>query len=142
MDMDHFKDLNDTYGHQAGDEALKAAAQTIVNQIRKSDIACRYGGEEFMVIMPETSRPDAIQRAEQFRKDIESLQVMYMGQSIQLTVSIGIAIYPIHGSNVDEILSATDKALYQAKETGRNKIVIYSPEDGQSQEINMASPKE
>ncbi|HKJ40049.1 MAG TPA: diguanylate cyclase [Anaerolineales bacterium] len=142
MDMDHFKDINDTYGHKAGDDALQAAAQTMTNEIRRSDIACRYGGEEFMVVMPDTSHLDALQRAEQFRKNIQNLKINHKGRNIQLTVSTGIAIYPAHGKDIDEILTAADTALYQAKREGRNKIVMYSPNADEHQQINIASPNE
>ena len=128
MDLDHFKDINDIYGHQAGDHALEVTAQTVIAQIRRSDIAFRYGGEEFMVIMPEITVEDAFQRAERLCKVIDNLIIKYEANTIRITVSIGIAVYPFHGKNGDEILSKADTALYQAKNSGRNKVVLYNSE--------------
>ncbi len=129
MDLDYFKEINDTYGHQAGDQALTAAANTIASHTRQSDIACRYGGEEFMVIMPEVGLDDAIQRAEYFRKSIDELEVEFNGKTIHFTISIGIAIFLIHATDSDKILSMADTAMYQAKQSGRNKVVVYSTDD-------------
>jgi diguanylate cyclase (GGDEF)-like protein len=129
MDLDHFKEINDTYGHQAGDLALVTTAQTIAAQTRRSDIACRYGGEEFMVIMPEIGMDDALQRAEYFRKDIDDLRIEYEGKTIHVTVSIGVAIYPTQGIDGDKILTMADTAMYQAKQAGRNKAVLYSEDN-------------
>ncbi|MFZ5822433.1 MAG: ligand-binding sensor domain-containing protein, partial [Chloroflexota bacterium] len=118
MDLDHFKEVNDLYGHQAGDLALQAATQTISKLIRRSDIAFRYGGEEFLVILPEISVQDARQRAEQLRRAIDELEILFGEKTITINASIGIAIYPLHGNNGDEMLTRVDQALYQAKEAG------------------------
>ncbi len=129
MDLDHFKEINDTYGHQAGDQALVAVSKVIASHTRPSDIACRYGGEEFMVIMPEVGLDDAIQRAEYFRKSIADLEIHSNGKVIRLTISIGIAIFLTHATDSDKILSMADIAMYKAKQSGRNKVVIYSEDD-------------
>lgn len=133
MDLDHFKEINDTYGHQAGDQALVAVSNVIASHTRQSDIACRYGGEEFMVIMPEVGLNDAMQRAEYFRKSIADLEIESSGKVIRLTISIGIAIFLTHATDSDAILSMADEAMYQAKQSGRNKIVVYSSEGGPTQ---------
>ncbi|RPH61264.1 MAG: diguanylate cyclase [Chloroflexi bacterium] len=127
VDLDHFKNVNDTYGHPAGDQALITATKVIGEHTRRSDIACRYGGEEFLIVMPEITREGALRRAEQLRADIENLQIQAGQQTIRVTASIGIAIYPLHGDDSDEILSAVDSALYQAKETGRNRVILCAP---------------
>ncbi len=124
VDIDHFKLVNDHYGHQAGDRILQAVAQVILGQIRRSDIACRYGGEEFLIVMPEVKAADALQRAETFRKSIEDLRVEEGDRIIQITVSIGVAIYPVHGATNDQMLGSVDLALYEAKDSGRNRVVL------------------
>ncbi|MBN1454098.1 MAG: diguanylate cyclase [Anaerolineales bacterium] len=129
MDLDHFKNINDVYGHQAGDQALKAATTVIREQIRRSDVAFRYGGEEFLVILPEITLEDGVYRAEQLCQDINALEIPFEGEMIHINASIGVAFYPQHGNTDDEILSRVDKALYQAKATGRNKVVLYAPEN-------------
>ncbi len=128
MDLDRFKNINDTYGHQAGDEALVSVAKTISAQIRGSDIACRYGGEEFMIIMPEIELGLALIRAEQFRDMIKALRIPFKEHLIQVTMSIGVASYPDHGQTSDEMLSLADNALYKAKAEGRNKVVVCTPD--------------
>jgi diguanylate cyclase (GGDEF)-like protein len=125
LDLDHFKEVNDTYGHQTGDHVLQIAAQAVAAQIRRSDIAFRFGGEEFMIIMPEINRDDALLRAEHLCQVIDELQIEYEQKTIHITVSIGVAVYPTQGKNGDEILFAADSALYRAKNAGRNKVVLY-----------------
>lgn len=124
MDIDHFKDINDTYGHQAGDYALKTIAQIIMSQIRKSDIACRFGGEEFMIILPNTDMESAVQKADAFRQSISDRVYEFGGKKFSVTISIGIAVYPVHGTENDRILSKADAALYEAKRAGRNRVVV------------------
>ena len=126
IDLDHFKNINDIYGHQAGDQALQAATLVIQEQIRRSDVAFRYGGEEFLVILPEISLENAKQRAEQLRQAIDALEIPFNGKTIHINASIGVAIYSQHGNNSDEMLTCVDKALYQAKATGRNSVVVYN----------------
>ena len=98
----------------------------IQEQIRRSDVAFRYGGEEFLVILPEISLENAKQRAEQLRQAIDALEIPFNGKTIHINASIGVAIYSQHGSNSDEMLTCVDKALYQAKATGRNSVVVYN----------------
>jgi diguanylate cyclase (GGDEF)-like protein/PAS domain S-box-containing protein len=125
MDIDHFKNFNDTHGHKAGDEVLQALGKMLSTQTRAGDIACRYGGEEFMVIMPSAHTEETFKRAEQWRKMFESTQIDDKGKLLSATVSAGVATFPDHGSTGDEIWRAADKALYEAKTTGRNRVVVY-----------------
>jgi diguanylate cyclase (GGDEF)-like protein len=125
MDIDHFKQVNDTYGHEAGDHILKVIANTLSTQNRRGDFACRYGGEEFVIVMPNISVHTACQRAEQLRTSLSSLNVQYGRFNLTTTLSIGIACYPSNGENRESILRAADRALYSAKKTGRNKVITY-----------------
>jgi diguanylate cyclase (GGDEF)-like protein/PAS domain S-box-containing protein len=125
MDIDHFKDFNDTYGHKAGDEVLQALGKMLGTQTRLGDIACRYGGEEFVIIMPAAQPEEAYKRAEQWRRMFEATQIVSNEVTLSATLSAGIATFPDHGSTVDEIWRAADHALYAAKSAGRNCISMY-----------------
>ena len=125
MDIDHFKDFNDTYGHKAGDEVLQALGKILSSHTRAGDIACRYGGEEFMVIMPSAHATEAFKRAEQWRKEFSSMQIFNKGQVLSATLSAGVATFPDHGSTDDDIWRAADNALYEAKSAGRNCVIVY-----------------
>lgn len=125
IDIDHFKKFNDTYGHDAGDALLREFGLLLMKRVRNSDIACRYGGEEFSVILPETSLEVALKRAEYLREEVKHLHVQSGGQLFrQITVSLGVAIFPIHGNTKEELSMAADAALYKAKRNGRDQIVI------------------
>jgi diguanylate cyclase (GGDEF)-like protein/PAS domain S-box-containing protein len=115
MDIDNFKLINDTYGHRAGDLILQALGELLKNNIRLEDIACRYGGEEFVVVMPGASLQTANERAEIIRSRFEVLRVAYESWNIHATVSLGVAAYPLHGSNSEEVLIRADRALFRAK---------------------------
>lgn len=128
LDIDHFKMVNDLFGHQNGDLVLKQVGKIVTSKSRQSDVACRYGGEEFMVVMFNIDLPDVLTRAEYFRKTIEEFRLAHNGREICITASIGIAVYPLHGDNQDQILYCADAALYQAKNAGRNRVVLYSPD--------------
>jgi diguanylate cyclase (GGDEF)-like protein/PAS domain S-box-containing protein len=123
IDIDHFKWINDTYGHNAGDQALQSLADLIRSHIRRSDIACRFGGDEFVIVMPETALRSAYERAEDFRQRVQSLQLPGIGILGNLTVSIGIATYPVHGATKEDLLRAADQAMYHAKAQGCNRVV-------------------
>ena len=125
IDIDHFKSLNDTYGHQAGDEIIIALSKLLQENIRQGDIACRYGGDEFTLVLPGVNIKDAKQRAETIRQNIKKSSIIYGGVNIFAAVSIGVAVYPHHGSSMDEIINASDKALYDAKQAGRNQVHIW-----------------
>ena len=121
MDIDHFKKFNDTYGHQIGDEVLKLVARTIRRNLRDSDVACRYGGEELVAILPDTSIEGARVAAEKIRKAIESLRLpVDNSRTVGVTISTGVATYPLNAEDKASLIEAADGALYQAKEGGRN----------------------
>jgi diguanylate cyclase (GGDEF)-like protein/PAS domain S-box-containing protein len=124
IDIDHFKDINDTHGHGAGDTALQALGKLLAANTRGGDVACRYGGEEFVLALPGATLEVAHERAEHLRQAIEALRVDYAGATLSLTISAGIAAYPVHGERVDEVLDNADQALYQAKNDGRNRCVV------------------
>ncbi len=125
MDIDHFKRVNDSYGHRAGDKVLTELGQLLTASVRAEDIPCRYGGEEFVIVLPGASLETAKERAEQIRLSIHNLRVSYRNQPIQITTSLGVAAYPVHGDNSDAVLIRADRALYHAKQTGRNRVVVY-----------------
>lgn len=124
LDLDHFKKLNDTYGHQAGDEVLKALGSMLRQNARNEDIPCRYGGEEFLLVLPNMSLSDARIRAEQWRGKFAAMQISFGQFSMSGTLSIGIATFPGHGRTRDELIEAADQALYLAKNNGRNRVEI------------------
>lgn len=124
IDLDHFKNINDKYGHQAGDVVLANAAKILLKHIRQGDYAFRYGGEEFLVILPGTAPQDALRRAEQFRADFVALKTELDGNIIDITASIGVAIYPFDGEKIEDILHYVDAALYQAKGKGRDRVIL------------------
>jgi diguanylate cyclase (GGDEF)-like protein len=124
-DIDHFKRLNDTYGHAAGDAVLSEVGQCLQSHVRASDVACRYGGEEFLILLPEASLATAKMRAEQMREAIRRAQVHYAGTPLEsVTASLGVAIFPDHGSTIDEIVHAADAAMYSAKRQGRDRVAV------------------
>ncbi|MDD5036220.1 MAG: diguanylate cyclase [Methylococcaceae bacterium] len=122
LDIDHFKRLNDTYGHQAGDLVLVALGELLSLQTRHADVACRYGGEEFVVVMPGAMLAFAAQRGEQLRQRFEALRVPYAETELRATLSLGVAAFPQHGESGDQVLRAADHALYAAKASGRNRV--------------------
>ena len=129
LDLDHFKKLNDTYGHQAGDEVLKALGNMLRKNARTEDIPCRYGGEEFLLLLPNMSLPDACMRAEQLREKFESMHIVFGQFSMAGTLSIGIATFPGHGRTRDELIEGADQALYTAKHNGRNRVEVCPERD-------------
>ncbi len=126
IDLDHFKKLNDTYGHQAGDLTLQVVANILQKAKRTEDTACRYGGEELVLILPETQKLSALVIAERIRKKVEEEVLEFEGKTFGVTLSGGIASYPIDGKEVQELIHASDVALYQAKESGRNRIFMHA----------------
>lgn len=127
MDIDHFKELNDSYGHEAGDLILKEIGHLLHDQIRGSDIACRYGGEEFILFLYETTLETALERTASLQHAIREIHIMYAGEPLDsITVSQGIAFFPMHGSTPEQLINAADRALYQAKKKGRDCVVVYS----------------
>jgi diguanylate cyclase (GGDEF)-like protein len=129
MDLDHFKEFNDIYGHETGDRILRHFAKTASRAIREANLAARYGGEEFVVMLPETGAQSCLLVAERIRLAVERTVIPSGAEKPlpQLTVSLGIAIYPEHGQGLEEVLQAADKALYESKRAGRNRTTLYVP---------------
>ena len=125
LDIDHFKRFNDDSGHDAGDAVLRELGTLLTSHVRGSDVACRFGGEEFVLILSPSTIDGATQRAETIRQAAERLSVRHGGRSLgKITLSLGVAIFPDDASDVDATLKAADIALYQAKEAGRNCVVV------------------
>lgn len=127
LDIDHFKRLNDTYGHLAGDFVLKQTARMIQDKIRFEDIFCRYGGEEFALLLPETEAWQALRIAEKIRQFIEIQQIEFGGHLIHTTASLGTSSTHHHMTHADQLIQAADQCLYQAKTQGRNRVFGYQP---------------
>jgi diguanylate cyclase (GGDEF)-like protein len=124
LDVDHFKDFNDTNGHEAGDEVLRNVAHVLKRHTRIEDVACRYGGEEFLIVLPSCSMDDAYAKAEAIREAIAQQQVFARGAALpRITASLGLASYPEDGDRMERLIGEADAALYRAKATGRNRIV-------------------
>jgi diguanylate cyclase (GGDEF)-like protein len=125
IDLDHFKRINDTFGHDAGDLVLTHVARLLMAHIRGSDIACRYGGEEFVLVLPDTTLEGAHRRAEEIRAAVQGLNLRHQGKALDpVTVSIGLALYPEHAAGPDALIRIADEALYEAKAAGRNRVVM------------------
>jgi diguanylate cyclase (GGDEF)-like protein len=124
VDIDHFKKYNDTYGHLAGDEALRRLASVFTDSIRSSDYAARYGGEEFIIILPETGTEQGVEAAERIRKKVAEERFGGEGELIKVTISVGVSSYPEDGEDAESVIRNADAALYEAKELGRNRVVI------------------
>jgi len=125
LDLDHFKLFNDTLGHPAGDTLLVAFADLLQKSVRNEDIACRLGGEEFILIMPEMDQDIAIRRANELLDATRKLEVIHDGQLLpQITTSIGIAVFPDHSTEADQLIGSSDNALYAAKNAGRDRYAI------------------
>ena len=124
VDLDHFKNFNDTYGHDAGDEVLRKVAFALVSGLRSEDIVCRFGGEEFFVLISSGEYEDYIGRAQELRKRVKALDIIWKGQQLtSLSASFGVAVFPDHGQTFDDVLKTADQALYLAKEMGRDQVV-------------------
>ena len=129
LDVDHFKRFNDTFGHEAGDAVLRTIAQTLMDHIRASDLASRFGGEEFAVLLPEATLEQACEKAEVLRKAIQLLNLHQSGKPLgPVTASFGVASWPRHGKTMAELMKAADMALYDAKGQGRNRVVVAAGE--------------
>lgn len=124
MDIDHFKRINDNFGHQQGDLVLTTIATTAKNALRSYDIGARYGGEEFVLLLPETTHQEAIVVADRIRLQIQQLTYPAPLEKTSITISMGVATYPVPEiTTINELIYAADSALYRAKETGRNRVV-------------------
>ncbi len=129
FDIDHFKKVNDTYGHQAGDEAIRQVSRVLRENLRKTDVAGRYGGEEFGVILGNTDAENAIIFCERVRNQVQAIVVKHEGQEIKFTVSLGISQANPDTENYKAWLEQADQALYAAKQGGRNQTIVYSPKN-------------
>jgi diguanylate cyclase (GGDEF)-like protein len=125
LDIDHFKKFNDGYGHAAGDDLLRALGSLVSTHLRAGDIACRYGGEEFVLILPDATAEVAAARAEDLRQRVKALEVQSGETRLgPVTISLGVAVFPRHASGRDALLAAADACLYKAKSTGRDRVVV------------------
>ncbi len=136
MDLDHFKDLNDDLGHAAGDLKLRAVGHFLGSAVRGDDVACRFGGDEFVVILPRASLENTYRRAEVLREGMKGLQLEPSGPPLpSMTISIGVACSPDHGETREQLVHAADVALYRAKARGRDRVVVAS--DGDVREVEV-----
>jgi diguanylate cyclase (GGDEF)-like protein len=125
LDIDHFKRFNDTFSHEAGDILLRELGVFLKQQIRGGDFACRYGGEEFILILPEISMEDLRHSAERLRKKVKELHIQYGGETLEaITLSLGVALFPVHGITGKAVIHAADEALYEAKHQGRDRVAV------------------
>ena len=123
LDLDHFKTINDDYGHLAGDEVLRELSRLLQTHVRAVDYAARYGGEELLIVLPELDQSGALEMAERLRGLVESTRIrVSSGEQLGVTVSIGVASYPLDGETADQLFSKADEAMYQAKQSGRNRV--------------------
>ncbi len=125
LDIDHFKKFNDTHGHKAGDQLLSILGKLLLKHTRQSDVACRYGGEEFVILLADTSLDVAAKRAEEIRQAFEQVKIDCDGKQLGATISIGISVFPEHGNSPEGLLIQADQALYAAKAGGRNQVVAW-----------------
>ena len=137
-DLDHFKLVNDTHGHLAGDEVLRVFAALLKTHARGSDVVCRFGGEEFVMFLPDMPPAVAYQRAEKLRTELAAKRITVGAAVIQVTASFGVAAFPENGKTMDSLINAVDAAMYQAKEAGRNRIVVSSAHSADGQQVPRA----
>jgi diguanylate cyclase (GGDEF)-like protein len=137
IDIDHFRNFNENFGHAAADVALRETCHLLSEMTRPEDIACRFGGEEIVLIMPDTTAEQAAKRAEEYRSAIADLKLQYQGVSLgTVTASFGVAAFPRHARSGDELLRAADDALYQAKRGGRNCVCTRSLAGGGAEPLH------
>jgi diguanylate cyclase (GGDEF)-like protein len=139
LDIDHFKRVNDTYGHDAGDAALRFLADVLRDELRGLDTAARYGGEEFAVILPQAALEGALIVAERLRSRLETTEVPGIGH---ITGSFGLATFPLHANSRDQLVGAADRALYEAKHAGRNRVCTPSSEQTEVSDEMFDAPAE
>ncbi|MBO9411272.1 MULTISPECIES: diguanylate cyclase [unclassified Ruegeria] len=144
VDVDHFKKFNDTHGHDAGDMVLRAVGSALEQGCDRDEIACRIGGEEFMLILPDNTPEDAMTRAEQLRQAVEGITVRYGEKSLpRITISVGVANYPAHGTMPQDLMRSADDALYEAKDKGRNQVQVagkVDPSSGRGDQTGDTTP--
>jgi diguanylate cyclase (GGDEF)-like protein len=130
LDIDHFKKVNDRYGHQFGDEVLKAVSSKIFDMTRKTDFVTRYGGEEFCCLLPETPGDAAMVLAERFRKEVMEMQLVCNADPVKVTISLGVCDLDEEAEGPEELIKKADDALYEAKEAGRNRVAVHRATGG------------
>jgi len=133
IDADHFKRVNDTFGHDTGDAVLRAMARDLLRCVREEDVVCRAGGEEFIIFLPGMGEAGLLERAEKIRRTIEQNPIAVREHTVRVTVSVGVASFPDHGGSEGELLRAADAALYAAKAAGRNRVVLQGKGIGHAQ---------
>jgi len=138
IDSDSLKTVNDAYGHEAGNHLLKLTVQCIQSQLRDADFVARYGGDEFVVLLPETPPRGAVEVANRIRRSVESTPLALKGKKVRTTVSIGIASFPDHGDSLEDILKQADEAMYTSKADGRNRVTVCSGTETVIGEANQA----
>ncbi len=126
LDLDDFKEVNDSFGHQTGDEVLKQVAKIVLNEKRSEDLAARYGGEEIVLILPETGKIDSLVLGERIRKRVEEMRIDFNGNTVRITISGGLASFPENATDAKSLLKCADNALYTAKGSGKNGISFFS----------------
>jgi len=127
IDSDNLKQINDRHGHEAGNRMLKTVAKSIAGELRNTDVLARYGGDEFIALLPETPPERAIEVAERIRRAIDTSTAEFGGERLHTTVSIGVACYPEDGRSPDAMQARADRAMYMAKEQGRNRVLRFAP---------------
>lgn len=135
IDIDHFKRINDAHGHQAGDEVLRSVALCLSERSRAADVVCRYGGEEFLLLLPDMPQAAALELANRYRMSLETTPIPFGELRIQATLSIGIAAYPDHGQSPEDLIECADQAMYQAKTAGRNRVCAFTPKTAPSSSV-------
>lgn len=128
VDVDHFKSINDRFGHEVGDQVIKRIGEALQNFFRDSDVVCRFGGEEFAVLLTDTNMEGAVARADSFRAEVAQMTWLIL-PGHRVTISMGLALCPDHGQSPDQLMRAADKALYEAKGSGRNRLILTSTEE-------------
>jgi diguanylate cyclase (GGDEF)-like protein len=128
IDIDHFKKINDTFGHDAGDLVLRKLATQLLSQARAVDLICRYGGEEFLAILPNVTAAIAFQITQRWRRFFMGSTLSLEYNNARATISCGISEYPAHGATGNELITLADKAMYQAKAKGRNQVIVWQAE--------------
>lgn len=131
LDIDHFKAFNDTYGHAPGDALMRELSELLHDHTRGGDVACRFGGDEFLLLLPETSFEVAVRRAHEFREAVEGLDVIPGGVAVGITVTVGVATFPDHADDMNSFVGAADEAMYRAKHAGGNAVGESVPRDGE-----------
>ena len=143
LDVDHFKRYNDTYGHQAGDHVLALMGSFLKANVRGGDTACRYGGEEFALVMPGSTIENVVKRAESIRDKIKYIDVTFQGQRLPtVTISAGVAMHPDHADSIEPLLAAADSALYAAKKAGRDRVVVAGSDVANANDAELDTPSD